>query len=292
MDRSTLLIAMFCLIDDWLTGRRVRQRGPLPTLRDSEVLTIEAFGAFLGIATDEGIYAHFRAHYADYFPRLRAVDRTTFARQAANLWAVKQQLWRHLLTRVAYDPALSIVDSCPVPVCQFARAPRCRRLREYAAYGKDELVRQTYYGLRLHLRVCWPGVIVAFNLVAANEPDLPVAESDLLPGVAGWALGDRGYWKEGTMADLAARGLRLLAPYKDKKRERAPWPRWLVAKRRRIETVLGQVVERYRLKRVWARDAWHLWSRWLRIVVSHTIAVLLCQQHDLSPLQFDRLLTD
>ncbi len=292
MDRSTFLITVFCLIDDWLGGQRVRQRGPAPILYDSEVLTIEVVGAFLGIATDEAIYSFFRTYYADDFPRLRAVDRTTFARQAANLWGVKQRLWQHLLAQVAYDPAFSIVDSCPIPVCQFARARRCRRLREYAAYGKDELVRQTYYGLRLHLRICWPGVITGFNLVAANEPDLPIAESELLPGVRGWALADRGYWKAGTIGDLAARGLSLLAPYKDKKRERAPWPHWLIGKRRRIETVLGQLVERYRIKRVWARDAWHLWSRWLRTVVSHTIAVLLCQQHGVSPLQFDHLLTD
>ena len=292
MDRITFLITVFCLIDDWLSGQRIRQRGPAPTLSDSEVLTIEVVGAFLGLATDEAIYSFFCCYYPDCFPRLCAVDRTTFVRQAANLWGVKQHLWQHLLTRVAHDPAFSIVDSCPIPVCQFARARRCRRLREYAAYGKDELVRQTYYGLRLHLRICWPGVIVGCNLVAANEPDLPVAESDLLPGVVGWALGDRGYWKAGTIHDLAARGLHLLAPYKDKKRERRPWPHWLIGKRRRIETVLGQLVERYHLKRVWTRDVWHLWSRWLRCLLSHTIAVLLCQSHGVSPLQFDTLLTN
>lgn len=53
------------------------------------------------------------------------------------------------------------------------------------------------------------------------------------------------------------------------------WPRWLVAKRRRIETLVGPVVERYRLKRVRARDAWRLWARWLRTVISHTLAALL-----------------
>jgi hypothetical protein len=37
--------------------------------------------------------------------------------------------------------------------------------------------------------------------------------------------------------------------------------RRLVQARRRIETVIGQLVERYHAKRVWARDAWHLWSR-------------------------------
>jgi hypothetical protein len=292
MDRSTFLITVFCMIDDWLHGKRVRQRGPAPVLFDSEVLTIEVVGGFLGLVTDEAIYTFFRTYYADDFPRLRTVDRTTFARQAANLWGIKQHLWQHLLTQIAYDPAFSIIDSCPIPVCQFARARRCRRLREYAAYGKDELVRQTFYGLRLHVRVCWPGVITGFNLVAANEPDLPVAESDLLPGVQGWALADRAYWKAGTIDDLAVRGLLLLAPYKNKRHERVPWPHWLIGKRRRIETVLGQLVERYRVKRIWARDAWHLWSRWLRCVVSHTLAVLLCQRRGLSPLQFDALLTD
>jgi len=86
MDRSTLLITVFCLIDDWLAGQRVRQRGPAPILSDSEVLTVEVVGAFFGLATDEAIYSFFCQYYSDYFPRLSAVDRTTFIRQAANLW--------------------------------------------------------------------------------------------------------------------------------------------------------------------------------------------------------------
>jgi hypothetical protein len=40
-----------------------------------------------------------------------------------------------------------------------------------------------------------------------------------------------------------------------------------------------------------ARDAWHLWSRWLRKLLSHTIAVYLCQQTGLGSLRFADLLT-
>jgi hypothetical protein len=40
MDATTLLITVYCLIDDWLAGRRLRQRGPQPTLADSEVLNL------------------------------------------------------------------------------------------------------------------------------------------------------------------------------------------------------------------------------------------------------------
>jgi hypothetical protein len=54
--------------------------------------------------------------------------------------------------------------------------------------------------------------------------------------------------------------------------------------------VAAQLVERYHLKRIWARDAWHLTSRTLRKVLSHTLAVCLCLERGYPPLQFDRLL--
>ena len=59
MDLNTFIIAVFCLIDDWLkTQRPLRQRGPAPKLHDSEVLTIEVVGEFLGIDTDKGLFGY------------------------------------------------------------------------------------------------------------------------------------------------------------------------------------------------------------------------------------------
>ena len=49
MDLSTFIVSVFCLIDDRLKDLRVRQRGPSPEISDSEVLTIEIVGQFLGI---------------------------------------------------------------------------------------------------------------------------------------------------------------------------------------------------------------------------------------------------
>ena len=62
----------------------------------------------------------------------------------------------------------------------------------------------------------------------------------------------------------------MLTPYKSSRKEKRPWPRVLVQKGRRIETVIAQMVGRYKAKKVWARDRWHLRSRWLRKVLSHT----------------------
>ena len=211
MDATTLLITVYCLIDDWLAGRRLRQRGPQPTLADSEVLAIECVGEFWGIDTDKGLDDHFRRHDRDWFPALGRVHRTTFTRQAANLWAVKAQFRQQLLTQISFDPAISILDSFPMPVCRFGRADRCRRLAELASFGRDEGAKQTYYGLRAYLRVCWPGVIADGHLAPANLHDLTAAD-DLLADAHGWALGDRAYWSPARAGFLADRGVWLLAP--------------------------------------------------------------------------------
>jgi hypothetical protein len=123
---STFIVTDFCLMDDWLEGRKLRQRDPAPKLSDSEVLTMEIVGEYLSIDTDKGLYAYFRNHYAEWFPALREIHRTTFSRQMANLWVAKERLWRYLLLRISFDLQISLVDSFPVPTCRFARAYRCR----------------------------------------------------------------------------------------------------------------------------------------------------------------------
>lgn len=299
MSLTDYIITVFCLVDDLLIemhkdGSKLRRRGPAPELADSEVLTIELVGEFLGFDQERTIYRYFRRHFAAFFPQLATVRRVTFTRQAANLWAVKKQLWRALLGQVRFDDKVSIIDSFPMPVCRFARAPRCKRFAGEAAFGYDAISKQTFYGFRAHVRIAWPGVIVASDLAPANVHDLTMVEElTARPNqCTGWLLGDRNYWSPEKRRELAEREVVLLAPEKSRKREKQPWPRSLVHMRRRIETVFGQLVERYHAKKVWARDRWHLASRWWRKVLSHTVAVLLCQQQGLSPLPFSELVVE
>src|ERR671928_711857 len=209
MDLETLIIVVFRVVDDLVRDlcrdRRLRQRGPTPVLADSEVLTVEIVGEFLGLDTDRGLHAYFRRHFGHLFPRLREVHRTTFLRQAANLWAVKLALWRHLAAAARRDPALALIDSLPVPVCRFARAYRCRAFRGLAAFGYDPVAHQTYYGLRLHLLVAWPGVITAAVLAPANQAD-PAGAPQLLAGLPRWTLGGKGYWSPALRAELPPGG--------------------------------------------------------------------------------------
>lgn len=291
MDHITFLISVFCLVDDFLKDKRLRQRGPQPMLRDSEVVTMEIVGEFLGIDTDSGLFHYFRRHYGEWFPALRRVHRTTVVRQAASLCWVKQQLWGTLIGQVRHDALISITDSLPIQVCRFARAYRCRILAGHTAFSKDQVARQTFLGVRAHVRISLPGVITDFRLAPANVHDLEAAE-DIFDGLQGWALGDRNYWSPALKEKGLSQGLFWLTPYKSAKREKQSWPRWLSRKRYLVDTVFSQLTERFHAKRVWARDAWHFFSRWLRKVLSHTVAVFFCQQLGLPSLHFADLLTD
>jgi hypothetical protein len=292
MDFNTFMLMVFCWIDDWLQKQpRVRQRGPMPVLNDSEVLTIEVVGEFMGIEIDSGLYQHFCRYHAAEFPLLGKVSRVTFVRQAANLWKVKERLWQDLLKQIKCDPAISIIDSFPLPMACFGRAHRSRRLRDWSAWGYDDTIRQKFFGLRAHVRICWPGVIVGFALHPANLHDRWVAD-DMHPSSPGWLLGDGNYWSPLLFQDLQAKGIHLVTPRKSSVRRRHPWPHWLIQTRRRIETVIGQLADRYSGKRTWVHDSWHLCSRWLRKILSHTFAVLFSQLCGLdSSIRFADLVT-
>lgn len=293
MDLDNLIIAIFCIIDDAmkdiLKGQRLRERGPEPLLADSEVMTIEAVGELLKIIQDIELYRYFKRHFLHLFPALGKIHRTTFVRQGANLRYLREKIWQHILSLIKYDPYISIVDSFPIHVCQFARASRCINFRSEAAYGKDRLIRQTFFGFRVHMLLSLPGVITSFVLAPGNEQDIRTAP-ELIGGKGGFVIGDRGYWSPIIKEDLKKRGIDLEAPYRRASRD--PWPErstYLNHIRHLIETVFSQLTRHFQIKQVWARDMWHLCSRLVRKALSHTLAFLLNQRLGNPPLQFARL---
>ena len=292
MPPQELLLWVFCLVDDELQALNLanpRSRGPAPTLTDAEVITIELVGEFWGLDADRAIYRHFVAYHAAEFPALARVHRTTFARQAANLWAVKRALHRRLADRLTAGHRVWLIDSFPLPVCQFARATFCERFAGEADYGYDHGLKRTFYGFRVHLRTNRAGVIQDFEVAPARASD-----KALLPELAGPAgtigIGDRGYYSPDLAAELAAGGVTFLTPYLHASKEPDPVrAAQLSAVRYRLETVAGQLADRYRAKRTWAKDLWHLTSRVTRKVLSHTAMVWVARRHGHPPLSFDCL---
>lgn len=295
MNLDDFIITCFCVIDEMIPmmvkDQRLRARGPAPKLSDSEVITMEVVGSYLGLSQDKKLFDYFRQHYTHFFPALVGLHRTSFVRQAANLWAVKERVWCWLRDEViSYDAAMSIVDSVPLPVCRFARAPWCVRFRGVASYGKDHADRQTFYGFRLHAQVSWPGLLTRVFLAPANESDAEIA-AVLLEGSTGVVLGDRNYWLPDLQAHLRSKGILLQAPFRRANSPKAAAYQSSVLGRVRylIDTVFGQLTDRCQMKRVWARDLWHLRSRLLRFLLMHTVCFFLNQQAGAPYLEFERL---
>jgi len=295
MSLDEFIITCFCLIDDALPiitgGKRLRQAGPQPKVSDSEVITMEVVGTYLGLTQDKALFEYFRRHYSHFFPALMHVNRTTFVRQTANLWAVKERLWMWVRDeQLSYDPETAIVDSFALPVCHFARAKRSKLFRGEAAYGWDHTHKQAFYGFRVHARVALPGVMTRVGMTPGNTAEGEVV-LDLSEGTHGLLLGDRNYWLPDLKVVLKGLGIGLQTPFKKASSPlaRRYHSRVLTRVRYRIETVFSQFIGRIGVRHVWARDLWHLRNRLLRGMLMHTLGILFNQFEGHDPLQLAAL---
>ena len=287
------IVTVFVMVDDfckiYYPPRKLRQRGPIPKLADSEAITMEIVGEYLGFNTDEGIYEYFSRHWNSLFPHLP--DRSNFVRQCASLWAVKQRFFEYLSG--PQDKYLQIVDSMPIEVCKFVRARISRQFKQTATYSK--WFGQTFFGYRLHFKINDLGMIRNFIVATARESDVSFAESLIGDDYDGWVLGDRGYRSKPLQAELwNKKRVYFHTSIRRNERKDSVLPietiRTLTGKRRLVETVAGQLEQRFRIKTTFARDLWHLLNRIIRKILSHTVCVWLNLRFGNDPLKLRLLI--
>lgn len=219
-------------------------------------------------------------------------SRTSFVRQAANLWQYKEWMQQRLAEQLgAFADDLHLVDGIPIPLCCFSRAKRCRSFQGAAAYGYCAAKKKFYYGFHGHLLISGAGVITQFTLTAANGSERE-ALWDLTHRIHGLLIGDKGYLGADLQQELRQIGIELetaLRSNMNDLRDRQ-WVKLLQRVRRLIETVIGQLSERFHFEKVWARDLWHLTSRINRKLLAHTVCRWL-NRHSAEPLQSEDLVS-
>ena len=238
-----LIITVFCSVDESyksvIGGVKLRTRGFAPRLSDSEVITLEIVGELLGHDGDEAIWSYFKRHWAGWFPGLG--DRSTFVRQAANLWRIKQLLHERWVGDLGGRAAVGhIIDGFPIVVCKLARAVRSQILNAESAFGYCAAKREHYYGLKAHLLIDLRGVAVGVAITPANVDERDAA-FDVLGAIEGLVLGDKGSIRPQFKADCEALGINLQTPVRRNRQEPRPrgWLKLLQRVRKRIETVIG-----------------------------------------------------
>lgn len=142
------------------------------------------------------------------------------------------------------------------------------------------------------------GIITGFCLTAANVSERE-ALWDVADGISGLLIGDKCYLSNPLQSDLNFYQLNLQTPKRSNMIDERPrhWVRALIQTRRLVETIIGQLVERFHLAKVQARDymrlkpLWHLTSRINRKLLAHTVALWL-NRHSDNPLCFRQLISD
>ena len=183
---------------------------------------------------------------------------------------------------------LSIIDGFPIPVCGFRRAYFSKLFKDTAEYGFCASKALRYFGFKGHLLIDQSGLILDCTVAPAN-----VDERDMIfemsSEVAPDLLGDKGYIckKETTLA-LEAENITLHTPLRGNMKDNRPkkFVQKLNNTRRLIETVIGQLTERFNIEKVRARDLWHLTVRIGRKLLAHTVNCSLNYKEGNPILQF------
>ena len=95
----------------------------------------------------------------------------------------------------------------------------------------------------------------------------------LVKKIQGLLLGDKGFIRPELSEELREQGLHLQTPVRDNMKEERPksFLNWMMRTRRLVETVIGQLTERFHIEKVRARDLWHQGSRFWRKLLAHIL---------------------
>lgn len=292
MRLEDFIINVYCCVEEIyreIIKTPLRTRGFAPKLTDSEVITMEIVGEFMGKDQDMQIWQYFHDDWLSWFPNLGS--RANFVKQSANLWKVKQLIHEQLVEKMnALHDVLHLVDGFPMPVCKITRAKGSHCFKGEAAYSYCAAKDEKYYGFEGHILINSEGVICSATFAAANIDERDVLQ-DLTDGLTGLLVGDKGYIRPILKEELLNQGLDLETPLRKNMKDTRPkiLVQHFMTLRRRVETVISQLTERFHIEKVRARNCWHLISRFIRKVLAHTIGVFLNKLLGNSPLHFAEL---
>ena len=295
MPLDEFIIQIFCLMDDLykkIVSKPLRQRGPAPKMADSEVITIEIVGEWLGFNDDKAIWLYTQQHWLDFFPNLP--DRSRFTTQAANLWTIKQLLHQALLLKLGHQSnGTHLIDGFPIQVCHLTRANKSRVFKEDSAFGYCASKDRRFYGFQAHLLTDDRGIPVDISITAANVDERDVVH-ELVRNIRGLLIGDKGYIRPLLSQELAAQGINLQTPLRKNMEDSRPKAvvKKLMRVRRKIESTIGQLEHYFNIEKCRCRDIFHLTGRIARKMLSYTVGAYLNLKAGYPLTQFEKLISD
>ena len=257
------------LYETHFPNAEARRPGPNPNCPDADILTVAYLLEYIGEDSENSGYQRLKTELKTVFPSLP--ERSRFNRRRRNLSPASEVI-RRALTHYLPKTDVFIVDSFPIPVCDFKRAKSSKSdfkwadgTGTFATYGHCATKSLgTFFGFRGTLITTATGVPIDFGITSADRDD-----RDILPLLAERGeypiiLGDKGYISQRLQAELMATEDTILLPTlrSNQKQQYPEGFRKLHGRmRRRIETTIGQLTEQFHISRVRALKHWGLLTR-------------------------------
>jgi hypothetical protein len=186
LDPSTLLVALYCTVDDLyqqhFASRKPIRPGRRPELSDSEVLTLVLLAQWRQDRSERAFLAYAWTHLRAYFPR--QLSQSAFNRRARDLMGVLCALGPAIRQRAIEvlglpSPTYEVLDGVPVPLMRRCRGMQHRLFRDEAAIGRGGSDKEWYYGVKLLGAVDDHGFVGGFLAGPANIEERWLAEAFL-----------------------------------------------------------------------------------------------------------------
>ena len=246
-------------------------------LSDSEIITISIVGELLTIDSEKALFSLLKREYKNLFPKLG--DRTRFNRTKRNLHWVISKIRDYISSFMqSYSNNIRIVDSMPIPVCEFGRAHFSKCFKGEASYGRCPSKKQTYFGFKFHALTTVDGFLTDYVITPANIDDRN-AVWDLCEKYKSISIiGDKGYVNKRLTPELKIqKDINLLFLKRGNSKDNYPKDiKQLIFKaRRRIETSFSQLTEQLNLNKVKSKSMLGFITRTSIKVLAHNTSFLI-----------------
>jgi hypothetical protein len=268
-DLEALVVAAYVFADEYPVPARP---GRPAQISDAELVALAVCQAAMGIPSDRQFLGLVGRVLPGWFPHLPSQSQYNRRLRALVelIAAVQQRLARWLDTgdvRLADGTLLAC-----------ASYPGCAARSEFAGfarYGYQKSQHRFLWGVRLVLLTDPRGLPLGYTLVPAGDKEYePLA--DLLTGTpAVQVIADKGLWGSGYRVRLAAAGVELITPAKERTPANEAGERRLASIRLAIESVFSNLKGQMRLERHLAKTPTGLAVRIAQRLLALTLGILL-----------------
>lgn len=222
-----------------------------PKLTDNQVVTLSIFCYVEDIHSELNLYRHLQINAPSIFRMLP--DRSNFNKRRRRLQYLVDEVQASIVDLINFHEDTYVVDSMPLPICRYARANRCKILKDddvlQPSYGYKHIDKQHYFGLKLHLAITANGLITKYLLSEAAVHDVSMV-SHLAHGLLEKSkiLADKGYISKSIQTSLFdVQQITLITPNRANMAPNKQWTKSKARARRRIETTFSQLVDQFRI---------------------------------------------